>query len=111
MNPPMRQSANPSILFGRKGKEFPFFLLVDYPHLSAPFCWLAVTRLLPLEPVEAVGKTQHEIACEPVGARIRNVVAGYRTADVGILFKNVVSRQPQKTVLFLEKRLFQRGIQ
>jgi len=111
MNPPMRQFANPPILFGRKGKEFPFFLLVDYPHLSTPFCRLPVPGLLPLETIESVGETQHEIAGEPVGARIHNVVAGNGATDVGILFKNVVPGQPQETVLFLEKCFFQRCIQ
>jgi len=79
--------------------------------LSTSFSRLPVPGLLPLETIKSVSETQHEIAREPVGAGIRNVVAGNGATDVGILFKNVVPRQPQETVLFLEKCFFQRCIQ
>ncbi len=95
----MRQYANTPILFGRKGKEFPFFLLVDYPHLPPTFTLLTISRLLSLEPVQAVSETEDKIAGKPVGPGISNIVSRNRPADIGILFKDVVSRKAEKFLI------------
>jgi hypothetical protein len=42
----IRQSAN---CFGGKGKEFHFFLLVDYPHLTSALSLLPVAGLQDLD--------------------------------------------------------------
>jgi hypothetical protein len=111
MNPPMRQSVNTPILFGRKGKEFPFFLLVDYPHLPPIFPLLAISGLLTLEPAQSIGETEDKIAGEPVGPGVSNIIPRYGPVDIGILLKEVISRQTQETILLFKHCLLKGSIQ
>jgi hypothetical protein len=79
-------------------------LASEIPH--AHLHTLTSPLLLAGKAVQPVSESDHEVAREPVGARVRDAVAGDGTVDIGGLLKDIVSGETEESVLLFEKGFF-----
>jgi len=76
-------------------------------HAAHPIRATLALCLLTGELAQPIGEGDHEILCQPIGARIRDAVARDTPADIRRLLEDIIGAETQESVLLFEYRLLE----